>query len=310
MQIKKLFLFLAVFSLLSSGAMSSIPAFADSDDDQHDGKVNKKNRVWTGDGPPLPKLGKVGDLYIDNHNDTYNIYKKTGKNTWTDVPNIQGAGTSGPQGETGPAGPQGETGPDGAQGMPGNNGFTTLIVTLLEPTGVNCPNGGVKIMMGIDDDNNNSLSIPSEVDSTNYVCNGISGSGSLSANILSLISFFDTDGDGIPNGSDPDVDGDSIFNGSDPDVDGDGFLNGDPISNFHDPDVDGDGIPNGIDNDVDGDGLVNTFDFDIDGDGILNAVDNDADGDGYGFTSDFDDDADQRPTSINGMALDGDPHGP
>lgn len=51
----------------------------------------------------------------------------------------------------------------------------------------------------------------------------------------------DTDGDGIPNLTDPDIDGDGIPNGSDPDVDGDG------IPNESDPDIDGDRIPNALD---------------------------------------------------------------
>ena len=55
----------------------------------------------------------------------------------------------------------------------------------------------------------------------NTIWNGVSGSGSLSPNVLSLISFFDTDSDGIPNGSDPDVDGDGFGNTSDFDEDAD-----------------------------------------------------------------------------------------
>jgi len=110
MQIKKLFLFLAVFSLLSSGALSSIPAFADSDDD--DTKIKfKKNKVHTGDGPPPSGLAKVGDLYIDSSNlENLVLYKKINKTTWQNLGPFQGeTGPAGPQGETGPAGPQGET---------------------------------------------------------------------------------------------------------------------------------------------------------------------------------------------------------
>lgn len=151
----RIFILLKLFNLLIFftfavlvGLISQPLAFADSDDDQHEGKVNKKNRVWTGDGPPLPKLGKVGDLYIDNHNGSYNIYKKTSKNTWTDVIDIQGT--------------------------PGSQGLTSLILTSVEPTGPNCAAGGVKIMTGVDDNDDGSLAV-SEVDATNYVCNGIAG---------------------------------------------------------------------------------------------------------------------------------------
>ena len=68
------------------------------------------------------------------------------------------------------------------------------------------------------------------------------------------LSSNDSDGDGIPNGSDPDVDGDGTPNTSDKDIDGDG------IENKNDPDIDGDGISNGIDPDADGDGIPDAED--------------------------------------------------
>ena len=121
-----------MIALFSSGAVTHTVAFAESDDDQHDGKVDKKNRVWTGDGPPNPKLGKLGDLYIENHNNIYNIYKKTGKNTWNDIPDIQGTtgpqgpigfnGTDGLPGEQGPKGDKGDIGATGPQGDVGPKG--------------------------------------------------------------------------------------------------------------------------------------------------------------------------------------------
>ncbi len=68
-------------------------AFADDDDDGNNGK----NKVLTGMGPPPDKLGKVGDLYIDSSDmDNLVIYKKTSKNTWTDLGSFQG-----PQGPAG-----------------------------------------------------------------------------------------------------------------------------------------------------------------------------------------------------------------
>jgi len=68
------------------------------------------------------------------------------------------------------------------------------------------------------------------------------------------VSSNDSDGDGIPNGSDPDVDGDGTPNTSDKDIDGDG------IENKNDPDIDGDGISNGIDPDANGDGIPDAED--------------------------------------------------
>jgi len=116
----------------------------------------------------------------------------------------------------------------------------------------------------------------------------------------------DVDGDGIPNESDPDVDGDGIPNGNDTDVDGDGIPNGndtdvdgDGIPNGNDTDVDGDGIPNGNDTDVDGDGIPNGNDTDVDGDGIPNGNDTDIDGDGISNEPDPDTDGDGVPNSID-----------
>jgi hypothetical protein len=73
--------------------------FADEDDDDKKTKF-KKHKVYTGDGPPPPGLGQVGDLYIDSSNtDNLVIYKKTAKKTWTNLGSFQGE--QGPQGEKG-----------------------------------------------------------------------------------------------------------------------------------------------------------------------------------------------------------------
>ncbi|HOE13022.1 MAG TPA: hypothetical protein PKJ23_16565, partial [bacterium] len=114
------------------------------------------------------------------------------------------------------------------------------------------------------------------------------------------------DGDGIPNGQDPDVDGDGILNGSDPDVDGDGINNGsdpdidaDGLANGSDPDTDGDGVLNGSDSDIDADGVNNNNDTDMDGDGTANISDSDANADGQDDGNeqgpDTDDDSDGTP---------------
>lgn len=122
----KTILVLLLALTLATGTLVPSLAFADSDDDQHDGKVNKKNRVWTGDGPPLPKLGKVNDLYVDNANSDLTLYEKTAKNTWTDIGTFQGPpgndgapGAQGPPGSIGPIGLTGPIGPQGPQGLQG-----------------------------------------------------------------------------------------------------------------------------------------------------------------------------------------------
>ena len=115
----------------------------------------------------------------------------------------------------------------------------------------------------------------------------------------------DSDGDGIPNSSDPDIDGDGIPNNLDSDSDGDG------IPNATDTDDDNDGIPDisdptpqgpgstppggGTTDDSDGDGIPNSTDTDLDGDGTPNATDTDSDGDGIPNSTDTDDDNDGIP---------------
>ncbi len=62
----------------------------------------------------------------------------------------------------------------GDQGPPGDNGDpgdTALARTSVEPPGSNCAEGGIKIEVGVDANNNGTLD-PAEVTSTVYVCNG------------------------------------------------------------------------------------------------------------------------------------------
>jgi hypothetical protein len=70
----------------------------------------------------------------------------------------------------------GTAGPSGQDGDDGDDGKTALVNTTTEPAGVNCPNGGIKIEVGIDADNNGVLDA-SEINAlqTKYVCNGASG---------------------------------------------------------------------------------------------------------------------------------------
>jgi len=112
----------------------------------------------------------------------------------------------------------------------------------------------------------------------------------------------DTDGDGIPDGSDPDIDGDGIPNHKDADAHGYGQTapdktdtDGDGIDNNHDPDIDGDGIHNDSDDDKDGDGILNLKDADADGDGTTDAGKSDIDGDGVVDGHDDDQDGDGIP---------------
>ena len=60
------------------------------------------------------------------------------------------------------------------EGPPGASGLTSLIKTEAELAGENCPNGGTKLMTGLDDDQSGELD-EGEVDSVAYVCNGEAG---------------------------------------------------------------------------------------------------------------------------------------
>ena len=105
------------------------------------------------------------------------------------------------------------------------------------------------------------------------------------------VSFFDTDGDGIPDEVEGDVDsdGDGLIDRVDPDSDDDG------ISDFREGvgDFDADGTPNYLDSDSDGDGHIDAVEFgrsagsdlppvDTDEDGSPDYLDLDSDDDGLG----------------------------
>ena len=70
------------------------------------------------------------------------------------------------------------TGPQGSPGDDGSNGTNSLINTSIEQAGGNCENGGIKIEVGLDINNNGFLD-PNEINSnlTAFVCNGSAGTG-------------------------------------------------------------------------------------------------------------------------------------
>jgi hypothetical protein len=57
------------------------------------------------------------------------------------------------------------------EGPEGPAGLESLVDIVDEPVGTNCPNGGVLIATGIDNNENGMLE-PAEVKTTKYVCNG------------------------------------------------------------------------------------------------------------------------------------------
>jgi ELWxxDGT repeat protein len=96
-------------------------------------------------------------------------------------------GAQGPQGPTGPAGADGQDGVDGTNGTDGQDGvdgtngtdgLNALVSTTTEAAGSNCANGGIRIDVGVDDDDDGVLD-SSEIDQTQYVCDGGSSSSTL-----------------------------------------------------------------------------------------------------------------------------------
>jgi hypothetical protein len=73
----------------------------------------------------------------------------------------------------GGAGAQGSQGVAGTNGTNGVDGKNTLVKTTTELAGANCANGGIKIEVGLDSNNNEILdSNEINTSSTKYVCNG------------------------------------------------------------------------------------------------------------------------------------------
>jgi hypothetical protein len=109
-------------------------------------------------------------------------------------------GATGPQGPIGLTGATGATGQQGPQGIAGTNGINgadgknTLVNTITEPAGANCANGGTKIEVGLDANNDGVLN-SGEINSslTKYVCNG---SGSISSSSTIPLNF-DYSGSGL-----------------------------------------------------------------------------------------------------------------
>ena len=86
---------------------------------------------------------------------------------------------------------------DGTNGSNGSDGLSTLINVTSEGSGENCTNGGLLIVVGIDDNNDNVLDA-AEVDATAYVCNGSDGTdGNDGSNGTSSITRVTTESAGV-----------------------------------------------------------------------------------------------------------------
>lgn len=125
-----------------------------------------------------------GTLDLGEINSTLTKYICNGA---TGAQGIQGiTGLQGPIGLTGAQGLQGVQGPAGVNGTNGTNGVdgkNTLVNTITEPAGANCANGGTKVEIGLDANNNGNLDV-GEVNATltKYICNGTNSNQSGSFN--------------------------------------------------------------------------------------------------------------------------------
>ena len=107
-------------------------------------------------------------------------------------------GPAGADGSEGVAGMNGTDGQDGAQGPTGTNGtdaLNALVSSSPEASGNNCANGGTRIDVGVDD-NADAVLDATEIDQTQYVCNGGSSNNTMLTSISSPLSNMGCDAGG------------------------------------------------------------------------------------------------------------------
>lgn len=86
------------------------------------------------------------------------------------------AGENGTDGIDGLDGQNGEPGADGLNGLDGQNGLSITAITLPEPQGENCLNGGLRLIVGVDLNSDGALA-EEEISQISFVCNGMNGNG-------------------------------------------------------------------------------------------------------------------------------------
>ena len=114
-------------------------------------------------------------------------------------------GADGADGAQGPAGADGQDGADGADGAQGpagadrqddgTDGLNALVSMTPESAGSNCANGGTRFDVGVDDNSNGVLEA-SEIDQTQYVCDGGSSNNTMLTSISSPPSNMGCDAGG------------------------------------------------------------------------------------------------------------------
>ena len=90
----------------------------------------------------------------------------------------------GTDGQDGVDGTDGADGADGTDGQDGSDGLNAIVSMTPESAGSNCANGGTRIDVGVDDNSNGVLEA-SEIDQTQYVCDGGSSNNTMLTSISS-----------------------------------------------------------------------------------------------------------------------------
>ena len=130
----------------------------------------------------------LGRLYYVEADTGFQTCTSTGW-SFIDLTGPAGAdGTNGANGTNGADGADGQDGADGAPGTDGVDGHKAIAVTGSETAGANCANGGIKIEVGVDDNDDSALQA-SEIDYTSFICNGadgINGSTSVKTMLTSI----------------------------------------------------------------------------------------------------------------------------
>tara|TARA_A100001037_G_scaffold178159_1_gene159812 strand:+ start:218 stop:2314 length:2097 start_codon:yes stop_codon:yes gene_type:complete len=146
------------FAILSDNGSNSDSS---SDDGENQQMEDEWDVYYVDSGEDLPACGSatLGRLYFVASTAGFETCTSSG---WAFV-NL-----------TGPAGVPGNDGADGGNGFDGANGLSAMATTTSEPPSSNCPEGGVQIDVGMDDDGDGILTAI-EIDQTTYICNGLDG---------------------------------------------------------------------------------------------------------------------------------------
>ena len=134
-------------------------------------------------------------------------------------------GENGADGLDGTNGLNGTDGQDGADGQAGADGKNSLISTFDVAPGIQCENGGIGILIGLDE-NENGMLTSNEVYETTFVCNGEDGAstsaeGSSSPSLLHAVTTLGKSS-GCPAGGKIMLFG--LDNGDDQGIAGNGIL--------------------------------------------------------------------------------------